>query len=161
MSALTSNLWHTRSVTFLLAALAAASAGFWVLHWPQPTQMPVATALDTTPVAADAAKVAALLGASPTAAKLDPTGVLANAPSRFKLWGVIAKSQPGALGSALIAVDGAPAKPYRVGQQVAADLTLQSVQAHSVTLGPKEQSAASVTLELPAPPGVITPKPAQ
>ncbi|PIQ53117.1 MAG: general secretion pathway protein C [Comamonadaceae bacterium CG12_big_fil_rev_8_21_14_0_65_59_15] len=156
-------LWQTRSATFFLAAFAAASVGFWVLQWPQPSHPPRALALDAALVTTDATKVASLLGATPQGTS-QPPGVLANVSSRFKLWGVIAQSQhghPGASGSALIAVDGAPAKPYRVGQQVADDLTLLSVLAHSVTLGPKGQSAASITLELPAPPGVITPKPAQ
>lgn len=163
MSDSSPKLWQTRSVTFLLAAFAAASVGFWVLQWPQPSHPPRALALDAAFVTTDAAKVATLLGAAPQAAS-QPPGVLANVSSRFKLWGIIAQSQPGHLGasgSALIAVDGAPAKPYRVGQQVVDDLTLHSVQAHSVMLGPKGQSAASVTLELPAPPGVIAPKPAK
>gem|GEM_PF-1173867 len=161
MSVPAHNPWSTRIATFLLATLAAGSAGFWLLHWPQPTQPPFASALETTPVAADTAKVASLLGANSTAV---PSGAMAQVPSRFKLWGVIAQSQAGnphAQGSALMAVDGAPPKPYRVGQIVADDLTLQSVLAHSVTLGPKGQAAASVTLELPAPPGVVAPKPAR
>lgn len=164
MSDPTHNPWPTRSVTFLLAALAAGSAGFWLLHWPQPTQQPLVSALATAPFAADTAKVASVLGANPAAVPPGAIGAVAQVPSRFKLWGVIAQSQaghPGAQGSALITVDGAPPKPYRVGQVVADDLTLLSVLAHSVTLGPKGQATASVTLELPAPPGVVAPKPAK
>jgi general secretion pathway protein C len=77
---------------------------------------------------------------------------IASLQSRFKLLGVIAQSSAGAqgtYGSALIAVDGTPAKPYRVGQLVADDLTLQSVQARSAALGTKGQSQAAVTLDLP------------
>lgn len=154
-------LWQTRSVTFLLAALAAGSASFWVLHWPEPARPPSVAALSLAPAGADSAKVAALLGAQLAAAP-SQSQAAASLQSHFKLWGIIAQDQlgrQGARGSALIAVDGAPAKPYQVGQQVAHDMTLQSVVVHRATLGPKGQSEASVTLELPAPPSVIAPKP--
>lgn len=152
--------WPTRLVTFFLAALAAASTGFWVLAWPMPSYPAKALALEAAPVAIDVTKVAALLGAAPTYAATGPSSPALSLSSRFKLVGVIAPSNPrqqGTQGSALIAVDGAHAKPYRVGQLVADELALQSVQARRVALGPPGQSQATVTLELPATPGVKRP----
>lgn len=138
-------------MTFLTAALAAASIGYWVLKWPTPAstaRLTVATAV-TTPV--DSAKVARLLGANPNPAGAASTAPVVNAASRFKLLGVIALGARS--GSALIAVDDAPAKPYRVGQAVTDDLLLQSVKARSVTLAASLQDNDGVTLELPPLPG--------
>jgi general secretion pathway protein C len=51
-------------------------------------------------------------------------------------------------GAALIAVDGKPAKPYRVGDVVEDGLVLQSVKGRNAALGPVS-GAAVLTLELP------------
>lgn len=149
------NTWLIRLLTFLLAALAAGSGLFWALHWPvNPgvTALPVASAPD---LRIDSDKVALLLGASATpGANLAPA---ANVATQYKLLGVIAqgdaRSQSGH-GSALIATEGAPAKPYRVGDEVADGLVLQAVKARSVSLGHAGQSQAVVTLELPLLPGL-------
>jgi general secretion pathway protein C len=69
--------------------------------------------------------------------------------SRFNLVGVVAdRSQQGA---ALIAVDGRPAKPFRVGSVVDEGLVLQSVQPRRAVLAASATGPAAVTLEL-APP---------
>ena len=134
--------WLTRLVTFMLAALAAASVGYWALKWPAPK--PTARAVPAEPASPpiDTAKVAQLLGAK---AGL-PTAPVA-AAARYKLLGVIAQGPHS--GSALIATDGKPAKPYRVGERVTDDLLLHGVKARSVTLAADAQGAGAVTLELP------------
>jgi general secretion pathway protein C len=96
------------------------------------------------------------------------------APSRFKLLGVMAPRSPAeqaeaGYGLALIAVDGKPAKPYAVGARLDSDLVLQSVGLRTASLGPA-QGARSVLLELPVlaapnsgvlpPPGIAAPVPA-
>lgn len=148
----TPNLWLTRLVTLLLAALAAASVGYWVLKWPVPDATQRVAAPEPTAPAVDAAKVARLLGAGPgTSTTAAPSASLLMA-AKYKLLGVMAHGSRS--GSALIAVDGKPAKPFRVGEAVADGLLLQSVKARSVTLGPDKTGAGSVTLELPTLPGV-------
>lgn len=68
--------------------------------------------------------------------------------SRFQLMGVLAGGP--SQGAALIAVDGKPAKPFRVGAPVAEGLVLQSVQGRRVNLGAGGDAAATLTLDLPA-----------
>lgn len=138
--------WWTRLVTLLLAALAAASAGYWVLHWPAPAgplRVPVS---DTATHTIDSSQVARLLGAAASS-----SAPIANPASRYKLLGVIASGEQH--GSALIAVDAQPAKPYRVGDHLTPDVLLQSVQARRVTLAADVQGTSAVTLQLPPLPG--------
>jgi general secretion pathway protein C len=149
MSDPTSALWRTRFVTFLLAAIAAASASFWMLKWPVPSRLLSAPVLANTPLAIDVSKVASLLGAKPNATEIGQSNPVASLQSRFKLLGVIAQGEAGAHGSALIAVDGAPAKPYRVGQVVVDNVALQSVTAGSAALAAPGQPQGSITLSLP------------
>ena len=91
----------------------------------------------------DPAVVARLLGA--TAAQAAPQASLA---SRFALSGVVAGAPGG--GAALIAVDGNPAKPFRVGGVIEEGLVLQSASARQATLGQSRDSPALVTLDMPS-----------
>ena len=70
------------------------------------------------------------------------------ADSRFQLQGVVAGD--GTRGAALLAVDGQPAKPYRVGATVAEGWVLQSVQGRRVSLGASVDGPETLRLELPA-----------
>lgn len=149
------NPWLIRFFTLLLAALVTASAAYWVLKWPTPSSAARSVEPMPPPPPIDSSKVAQLLGASPAGEALTPT----TAPANYKLLGVIAQGGPSNTnprGSALIAVDNSPAKPYRVGDQVTDTLVLQSVKARSVTLGPQGQAAGTVMLELPPVPGMPT-----
>ena len=69
--------------------------------------------------------------------------------SRYVLLGVVADRDHS--GAALIAVDGKPAKPYRVGARVDDGLLLQSVAPRRAVLASSADAPASVTLELPVP----------
>jgi general secretion pathway protein C len=95
--------------------------------------------------------MAQLLGLSPSAAASGVLKPSANAASRFKLIGVIAQGR--LRGSALIAVDGEPAKPFRVGETVTDGMLLRSVESRQVTLAPEMTGNQGVTLELPPLPG--------
>lgn len=137
--------WTVRSTTFLLWALAAGAAVYWGLKLstssvPSPS---VAAATRAAPPA-DPAAVARLLGYVPTAAAAAPVASLA---SRFSLVGVVAASSRD--GAALIAVDGRPAKPFRVGSNVDAGLVLQAVEPRRAVLASNAQGPAVLTLELP------------
>ncbi len=65
--------------------------------------------------------------------------------ARFALLGVVA--QPDAQGTALLSVDGKPAKPYKVGAMVVDGWALQSVQGRRAKLA---RNGAEMVLELPA-----------
>ncbi|MCW5651973.1 MAG: general secretion pathway protein C [Ramlibacter sp.] len=138
--------WWPRMGAFALWALAAASAAFWGLKFSSapagPASVQVAQPL---PAAADPAAVARLLGAGPAAAPAAAPSLA----SRFALVGVAAGRSHG--GAALIAVDGKPAKPFRVGAQVEPGLVLQSVAPRRATLGADLKSPPAFVLEIPLP----------
>jgi general secretion pathway protein C len=135
-----------RAVTALLWAAAAASAVAWGLKLGAPAPQGQLGASSYRPAPpADPAMVARLLGqvqgSAPSAAAAPPLS------SRFSLVGVVAdRAQQGA---ALIAVDGRPAKPFRVGSVVDEGLVLQSVQQRRAVLAATVNGPAVVTLELP------------
>jgi general secretion pathway protein C len=143
--------WRTRLVTFFLAAAAATSLGFWALKWPVSSRTDRLAVPTPAPPAIDSARLAQLLGFSPNAVAAGTSAPSAGAASRYKLIGVIA--QGAKQGSALIAVDGEPAKPFRVGEQVTDGMLLQSVESRRVTLAPEMTGNQGLTLELPPLPG--------
>ncbi|HYF17773.1 MAG TPA: type II secretion system protein N [Ramlibacter sp.] len=139
--------WTVRGVTFLVWGAALASLAYWGLKLGASSSAPAAVAPTQRQVApADPMVVAKLLGhtaaANATAAPAAPP-----LSSRFNLIGVVAdRAQQGA---ALIAVDGRPPKPFRVGSRVEEGLILQSVQARRAVLAASASGPAVVTLELP------------
>jgi len=140
-----------RLLSFLIWALAAASAVYWALQvWDRPLSLPPGTvAVGETVVQGS---VARLFGMPTVVAAEDPAPPMADA--RFQLVGVIApdaadKGQ--SLGVALITVDNAPPRAYAVGSEVAQGWTLHSVERRQAML----QSATGgrqAVLQLPAPP---------
>jgi general secretion pathway protein C len=141
------SLWWLRIATFLTAALAAASATYWVLKWSASApSAPIAQAVFSPPVQTDPQVVARLLGGglSTVAATL-----VDSAASHFKLTGVVASRAHN--GYALISVDGKPARPYRVGTSVNDALVLHSVAARSADLATSLDGPVAFTLELPKP----------
>ncbi len=138
--------WWPRSATFVLASLAAASIVFWSLK-VSGVGASTATAAEarTGPLTIDPAAVARGLGAGQLAAAAAPA---ANTASRFTVVGVLADLRAG--GAALIAVDGNPAKPYRVGEVVEDGFVLRSVTSRSASLASSPSGPVAITLELPA-----------
>ncbi|MBC7682684.1 MAG: hypothetical protein H7172_10145, partial [Ferruginibacter sp.] len=90
------------------------------------------------------AAVARVLGAVPQGVAAE---TLVNPSTRFVLSGVIAGR--GRSGAALIAVDGKPPKPYRVGSVVDGSLLLQSVGPRRAELANSLDGPAAFALELP------------
>lgn len=128
-------------------ALVAASGLAW--GWRSLRVRPaVPTALAAPPAAPEQAPDPALLLRLLSAADLPNGAALAPASARFSLQGVIASAQ-GAAGVALIAVDGKPARAYRVGQSLDGQWLLQSLQPRSASLG-QGQGGPLLRLELPA-----------
>jgi general secretion pathway protein C len=139
--------WPAPLATTGLWALAAASAVFWGLRLGSPSDAIAAAAtMARSAAAADSGAVARLLGALPVSSTA-PTAP--EAASRFALAGVVA--DPSRQGAALIAVDGKPPRPFRVGAQVDNGYVLQSVGLRSATLGSSADAPPAFTLQLPVP----------
>jgi general secretion pathway protein C len=137
-----------RLSAFVIWALVAATAVFWLLRLAvTPVQAPPQT-VAVSSAAVLRGDVSRLLGAPPAAA---PAPVVADVSGRFRLIGVMAPRPEAAdrgQGIALIAIDGKPARPFRVGGTVEGDLVLQTVSQRSARIGPAK-APATVQLELP------------
>lgn len=137
-----------RLLAFVIWAAVAASAVFWLLRlWTSsptapPYTVPVTSA---TPPRSD---LTAVFGA-PAATQQAAAPMEPGLASRFKLLGVAAPREGGdSAGLALIAVDGKPARGFKVGTVIDGDLVLQLVHARGAALGTKG-AAPAVSLELP------------
>jgi len=135
--------WIAAGASFLVWALLAASAAYWSLKLSRAGDTGPQVAPARAPAPPDPAVIARLLGYSPAAGPQAPA-----LASRFSLVGVVASQEHD--GAALIAVDGRPAKPFRVGATVAESLVLQSVEARRAVLAATADGPPTLTLELPA-----------
>lgn len=136
-------VWGTRLATLVLAALAALSGTYWALKSTHANSVSAAT-----PAAGfaglDPLALARALGGGGTVA---PAGPAAAPSTAYVLVGVLAEGQKG--GAALISIDGKPAKPYRVGSTVDANLVVQSVAGRRAVLASGMDGPAQMTLEMP------------
>lgn len=137
-------------VTRLLSLLVWAAVGASVLAWglkfwargtPVPSGATVAHA--APPAGMDLARV---LGTPPPQPVAAPVAVAVD--SRFKLLGLAAPGAGQSGGLALIAVDGKPARTWRVGREVEPGLRLLAVSHRRAELGVPGAPPA-LTLELP------------
>lgn len=132
-----------RAATLGLWTLAAGSMVYWGLRLsaglPDTLAPPPPASAGVT---IDAQAVGRVLGAEPVA-----TPQAVSLASRFVLQGVVAEAS--GRGAALIAVDGKPARSYRVGSVVEEGLLLQSVAPRQATLAVALDSPAALTLEMP------------
>lgn len=142
--------------SFAVWALVAGSALFWglrlVVRAPQaPPQTTVAEL-----GAGARGDLTRVFGPDPVAPvqAAEPEPV---ADARFQLIGVVSPRGNGAgsQGLALIAVDGKPAKAYRVGSVVDGQTVLQSVRARGAALGPRG-GAVQVSLDIAPPVAAAT-----
>jgi len=133
-------------------ALAAGSGLYWgLLVFVKPTPAPAhtQTAAATPSLNGDLSR---LLGNDPPPPPPEAVPAEPAADARFQLIGVVSPParQAAREGVALIAVDGQPAKAFRVGAVVEGNNVLQTVAARGVTLGPRN-GPALVALNLPPP----------
>jgi general secretion pathway protein C len=139
-----SNSWTLRLFTLLIWLLVGLCAAYWAFKFAT-TKTIEATATPAAPtVVVDSKAIGRLLGAT------DNIAVKAmNTPAntKFVLFGLA--NSAGGQGYALIALDGKPAKPYRVGSLVADDLVLKSISKTGVLLATSLKAPDGVTLELP------------
>jgi len=152
---------QARAIAFVVWALVAATAMFWLLRlfaWSPSAPAHTLAVASTPPPRGDLTRV---FGAPP-APKGDPAQEVAEPAlaSRFKLLGVAAPRQGGdRQGLALIAVDGKPARGFKVGAAIDGELLLQSVHPRGAALGSKG-GAPLLRLELPPLPAAATGRPA-
>jgi general secretion pathway protein C len=147
-----------RWLAFVIWAAVAASAVAWALRLGVPSRGAPAYTVPVDTAVSGRADLTRLFGV-PTAAPAQQAEALPPADTRFKLVGVVAPRSsffPGQ-GLALIAVDGKPARAYRVGAVVDGETVLQEVRPRGASLGPRG-AAATVALEIPplAPPATGT-----
>ena len=136
--------WLPKVLTAVVWACVAFSAVSWGLRWSASGLVQgTAMAAPQTLPEVDTTAAARSLGALPVQAVAAPS-----LASRFQLIGVL-DGGPNA-GAALIAVDGKPAKPFRVGSVVADGLVLQGTEAKRVSLGAATDQPPVLTLDLPA-----------
>jgi general secretion pathway protein C len=115
------------------------------LQWPTARSSNTLPAPPATGATIDSGRLARLLGqAAPTSQQPSAAPPVA---ARFVLVGVIAQGSQS--GSALIAVDGKPAKPFRVGETVAEGQVLRRVNPRSVTLAADMTQDHGTDLALP------------
>ncbi|CAN7235234.1 general secretion pathway protein C [Acidovorax sp. LjRoot129] len=139
--------WGVRLGTLTLWAAAGASVVFWGLRLSAPAAGAAAPVMVPTAVSPDAQALARLLGAVPAVAGAAPAVAAPTLASRFALIGVLSGRSSGG-GAALIAVDGKPAKPFRVGAAVDEGLVLQALGPRQAQLGGSMDGAATLTLDM-------------
>jgi general secretion pathway protein C len=139
-----SSRWLLPAASLLVWGWVAFSAVTWGLRWSAMGQDPRGQAMAAQGLPElDVSAAAQSLGAAPAQPVAAPS-----LASRFQLLGVLAGDA--SQGAALIAVDGKPAKPYRVGAVVADGLVLQSAQGRRISLGAALDAPQTLVLELPA-----------
>ncbi len=154
MSAIARPRWTLRLATLVVWALLGVSLAWWGLKLSRPAGAPPVPLAAAAPLAVDAQALARVLGAQAPAST-----AAASAPARLVLQGVLVGTQNGD-GAALIAVDGKPAKPYRVGAELQPGLIVQSLGRREVRLGSTLDGPVTMTLELPRPSPSLSPSPA-
>ena len=139
------SIWAPRISAFAVALAVGAGASYWILHWPAALSAPVASTAQAELPQADSSSVTRLLGVQANTQQ----EAMVPAANRFSLIGVVARS--GGTGSALISVDGKPAKSYAVGSTIESGLVLQSVAPRKAVLAANTKDAPLQTLEMPPP----------
>ena len=131
-------------MAFVVWACVAYSVVAFALHWSVSVSDGPALASAAQPPTlpdVDAAAVSKALGADAAQPNVPSLA------SRFVLVGVLDGGPQ--QGTALIAVDGKPAKPYRVGQTVVEGLAVIATAPKKAELGAQIGAVATLVLELP------------
>ena len=141
----------TRLSAFVIWALIAATAVFWALRLFVHPAPPPAHAVALSDSGAGRADLTRLFGATRVVVAAVPE---AQASSRFRILGIVAPrptsaGAPGEGGVAVIAVDGKPARAFKVGSRIDNDLVLQSVSLRTASIGPARGAGPAVLLQIP------------
>lgn len=147
---------NARPVAFLVWAAVAASAVFWLLRLTASSPVAPSHTVAVAAAALPRGDLNRVLGAPPVVAGPAQAQAEPALASRFKLVGVAAPREGGdRFGLALIAVDGKPARSYKVGAPIDGDMVLQNVHPRGAALGARG-AAPQVNLELPPLPAAAT-----
>jgi general secretion pathway protein C len=138
------NFWPGVSAA-LVGCAAAASVVFWVLNFPAGSAVQALPLVQSANQAVTGSTSSHIARAWGVQAPLPEVSIAQS--SRFELWGVVAGAS--GQGSALIAVDGQPPRPFRVGQTVTDGVVLQGLGPKQAQLGASAQGAALFSLSLP------------
>ena len=147
------SLW-IRFATFLVWLLAAGCIVYWALKFVSGPAAPLSAAVAAPTSGAggvDALALAKGLGGGQAPISANPTTAaapIALQASRFVLTGVVVQKS-NRQGVALIAVDGKPPRPYRVGTPLADGVVLHSVSPGKAILSASVDAPPSLSLELP------------
>ena len=138
----------------MIWAVVALSATFWAMRLLVRSPAAPPHAAPAPQSMAARGDLSRLFGTSTAGA---PVAAAPAVMSRFRLIGVAAPKagSPASSGVALIAVDGKPPRPFRVGAAVDGDLTLRAVDMRTASLGPRD-GADTVILEIPLRPVAAT-----
>jgi general secretion pathway protein C len=150
-----------RWLAFVIWAAVSAMAAFWGLRLFAPGTPAPAHTLTVATAAAARGDLTRILGVDSMPMPASTSREAAPAEDRrYQLLGVAAPraAADSREAVALIAVDGKPARAYRIGATVDGDTVVLTVGARNVGLGPRG-GVATVALELPAlpPPATGTP----
>ena len=126
--------WGVRLLSLLVWLLAAGALAFWLLGSRGQGSGVNALVADTA-LHADEQALARLLGYSDAPPPADTAVASDGGSGRFVLQGAVANAFD--TGIAVIAVDGQPGRPFRVGQEVADGWTLEAVGRRSARLQAK------------------------
>lgn len=124
---------HFASLILFIAL--CASAAYWAMQFLQPPVRPIVAPPAAPQQTVELSAAAGLLG-----------GAQASGSSNFQLSGVIIADHPRD-SIAILAVDGKPARPYRLNSEIKPGVRLQEVQRGHVLLN---QNGVQQRLELPA-----------
>jgi general secretion pathway protein C len=139
----------SRSITFVIWALAAASGVFWGMQlFVRPAHAPTHVALATDSASARG-DITRLLGASVIAPEPEQVSVVPDLAARMRLTGVAAPPSHSGAGVAIISVDGNPPRVYRVGAAIDSGFVLRDVSQRTATVGMVGQAGSEVRLEMP------------
>lgn len=139
-----SQSWSLRLITLAVWLLAVLCGAYWVLKFASVKPVSANSAAIAPAVVVDSSAVAKLLGATNSIAGQPG---MTPASSNYALFGLAVTGS--GTGVALIATDGKPAKPYRVGSKVADNWVLKSVSRTEAILATAMNAPDGMKLELP------------
>lgn len=139
-----STSWSLRLITLGVWLLVMLCGVYWAMKFVKVKPVSAAFAAAAPAVALDTQAIARLLGASNSVAD---KSIMTPASSNYVLFGLAMEKAGG--GVALIATDGKPAKPYRVGSLVAGEWVLKSVSRTEAILATSVSAPDGIKLDLP------------
>ena len=136
--------WSLRLITLAVWLVAVLCGAYWAFKFVAVKPINANLAASTPAIVVDSAAIAKLLGAIDTVAE---KSTITPASSNYALFG-LAMEKSGR-GVALIATDGKPAKPYRVGSKVNDEWVLKSISRTDAILAVAMDAADGMKLDLP------------